>query len=95
MKVLIMILSLTSTMALADGENKPSMEERKARAIKNLDVRIEALTALKSCISSASKKGDLVACRKKHKEKMEPMRKEWQAQRKERKSARKARKKKE
>ena len=92
MKVFIILLTLTSSAVMAEGEAKKSMQERKARAIKSIDARIEGLTSLKACVNAASKKGDLLNCRKKHREKMEPMRKEWKSKRKERKAQRKARK---
>ncbi|MAZ47590.1 MAG: hypothetical protein CME65_03455 [Halobacteriovoraceae bacterium] len=91
MKILLLTL-LFSTVALAEGGKNQNFAENKAKALKNIDARISALTQLKSCIGSASERADLKECRQKHKSNMEPLRSEWKEKRAKRKAQRKARK---
>lgn len=84
MKWIVTILIAVSFNSFAEDANK--VQERKAKVLKSIDARIKALGELKSCISSASKKEELKACRKKHKSAMKPLRTEMKQRREKRKA---------
>ncbi len=88
MKWIVTILIAVSFNSFAEDGSK--IQEKKAKAIQSIDARIKALGELKSCISSASKKEDLKACRKKHKDAMKPLRTEMKQKREKRKAKREA-----
>lgn len=95
-QALLLSTLITSTFCIsyvkAEEEKDGNFDERKAKALENINARIDGLTSLKSCVSAASKKSDLKKCRKNHKAKMEPMRKQMKEQRAKMKARRKAKK---
>jgi hypothetical protein len=83
-----------SCLAVADDSKKAEMfEKRKAHAVQNVDKRIVILTAFKSCISSASNKDAVKACRKINKSSMKSLKEANKALRQSMKDQRKANKK--
>ncbi len=77
--LIIVVLSVVTTSFADGGKKKMSMDERKAMIMSNIDKKIAALTDFKSCVSSASAKGDIKTCRQANKaarEKMKAERKE-------------------
>lgn len=80
MKMLVLVSTLLIGSAFAD-DHEEKLAERKAKAVENIGKRIDSLNQLKSCIQGASEKGDMKQCRKDHKARMEPLRKEWKEKR--------------
>lgn len=74
---MISILFLLGSFSFADhhGKKKMTVEQRKARAMKNLDLRISSLQTLKSCISGASEREGIKSCRKAHRERVKSLKK--------------------
>lgn len=92
MKLLI-ILSLTTLFAFAHNHEEvegkaAKFNEMKSRALQNIDKRISEMQAHKSCISSATDRESMKACKKA----MKANRKEWRQNKKARKEARKQKK---
>ena len=79
MKKLLLILAmifLFQNMVCADeakGKGK-RFEENKVRILGNIDKKIGFLNEFKSCVTSASSRGELKACRTKYKKVMEEFR---------------------
>ena len=85
MKWILMILLVLSFSVHAKKEEKgKNFEERKAKAIEMVGKKIDALTKLKSCMSSASDRKALKECRKSHKDSA----KDWRKAKKRRKGKR-------
>jgi len=88
MKILL-ICTFAMTLSFAhnhdeDGMKGEKFEQRKERALKNINMRISQMEKAKSCISSASKMEDLKACRKQSRETMKEMKQNRKERRKER-----------
>lgn len=83
---LLLVLSFSAHAEKMDDEQRAAkFAERKAKAIGELEKRIDALNTLKSCISSASDRDALRDCRKAHKETAKSFRKakgKWKGKRK-------------
>ena len=99
MKVLLIATLLMSMSAFAEEKNE-NFAAVKARISANIDQRIAAIQAHKSCVDGANDKEALQACRKSHKESMKKLHQEnqgekaeWKAGKEERKAKRKADKK--
>lgn len=90
-KLIVLVLALTTFSVMA--QEKPNIEKAKARALEYIAKRQANLDAHKSCISAATTKDALKACRKANKERNMAMRNERKAMRQQRKEARKNRKK--
>ena len=98
MKKLLLILAmivLFQNMAYADeGSGKGKrFEENKVRILGNIDKKIGFLNEFKSCVTSASSRGELKSCRATNKKFMQEFRASRKAENEERKKLREARKK--
>ena len=97
MKKLLLILGvifLFQNVAYADeprGKGK-RFEENKVRILGNIDKKIVFLNEFKSCVISASSRGELKSCRTTNKKVMEEFRASRKAENEERKKLRAARK---
>ncbi len=90
MLIMLFILSLSSLSFAKHHEEKgKNFEAKKAKAIEVTDKRIQGLQKLKSCLSSASNKDALKACRKNHKSMVKEHRHEMKKRRAERKKNKK------
>lgn len=85
MKALFIILLLFCPPTFADGK----IEDKKANMIMAIDRQIQALEQAKSCLSSASTKEALKACKKSKKETMKSIKKQRKEDKKRRKNERK------
>ena len=98
MKKLLLILGvifLFQNVAYADearGKGK-RFEENKVRILGNIDKKIGFLNEFKSCVTSASSRGELKSCRTTNNKVMEEFRTARKAEKEERKKFRAARKK--
>lgn len=80
--ILILLVGLSFSAQAKSGKR---FEERKAKAVEHISKRIGVLETAKSCISSASDKAALKACRATQKASMQALkseRKSWKANRK-------------
>jgi hypothetical protein len=82
----ILGLFLLALPAFAEG---PNFESNKAEALKNIDERISKMQAHKACVSGASDKEAMKACREKMKDWREGEKEERMEKRKERMEKRK------
>jgi len=82
MKKIVLLLSasfvFTSPSFAAKGER---MEARKAQMTAHLDKKIAQLNEHKSCISAATGKDSMKACKKAHKQKMKDLKSEMKSAR--------------
>ena len=93
MKKLLLILAmifLFQNMAYADeGRGKGKrFEENKVRILRNIDKKIGFLNEFKSCVTSASSRGELKSCRTTNKKVMQEFRASKKVEKKERKMLR-------
>ena len=93
MKKLLLILAmifLFQNMAYADeGKGKGKrFEENKVRILRNIDKKIGFLNEFKSCVTSASSRGELKSCRTTNKKVMQEFRASKKVEKKERKMLR-------
>ena len=98
MKKLLLILamvSLVQNMVYADeGRGKGKrFEENKSRILENIGKKIGFLNNFKSCVTSASNRGELKSCRTTNKKIMQEFRASRKTENEERKKLRAARKK--
>ena len=96
MKVLLIATFLVSMSAYAD-QKEENFATVKARISANIDQRMSAIQAHKSCVEGASDREALKACRESHKASMKKLheenkgeREEWKAGKEERKAKRKS-----
>tara|TARA_R110002072_G_scaffold276051_1_gene437635 strand:- start:405324 stop:405638 length:315 start_codon:yes stop_codon:yes gene_type:complete len=96
--LLILPLLLTLNISASDSADKgdkkgKNFEKHKAMAIEQMDKRISAMQKNKDCVSSASDRDALKACRKQAKAANEAFREDMKKRREARKERRKNRKK--
>ena len=94
LSILAMIF-LFQNMAYADEVKIKGkrFEENKVRTLGNIDKKIGFLNEFKSCVASASSRGELKSCRMTNKKVMQEFRASRKAENEERKKLREARKK--
>ena len=91
----ILIFSICNVQAEDKKGSGEKFQEAKSKMLGNIEKRISNLQSIKSCVSSASDRDALKACRaklKEHRAEMKEQRKQWKEKRKERKQRRKNRK---
>ena len=91
--ILVMIFLFQNTAYADEGKRKgKKFEENKVRILGNIDKKIGFLNEFKSCVTSASSRGELKSCRTTNKKVMEEFRASKKAENEERKKLRAARK---
>ena len=88
MKMLLVGLLFVSGVFAHDHEE--NFDQFKSMVSANIDQKISALQTLKSCVSSASKKEDVKACRDSHRTTLQNLKSENQGERQGIKEKRKA-----
>ena len=91
--LILAMFSLFQNMVYADEGKGKRFEENKVRILGNIDKKIGFLNEFKSCVTSASSRGELKSCRTTDKKVMQEFRTSRKAENEERKKLREARKK--
>lgn len=81
-KILLSILALSLFAGFNAQADEAKIAERKTKVSAHIDKKITLLNEFKSCVNTASKKGDIKACRQAHKAKMKTLKEERKAMRK-------------
>ncbi len=91
--LILAVFFLFQNMAYADEGKGKRFEENKVRILGNIDKKIGFLNEFKSCVASASSRGELKSCRATNKKVMQEFRASRKTENEERKKLREARQK--